>query len=195
VLPTDLATPLAVALAELLTNAVEHAFTNFGGADNEHVGVVTLNLYIEDDQPSPRFATMDRIGENFSLDVPTSLGLSIVRDIIRAQLYGEIEMNSVAGEDGAGRWLRSRYRSACDSSSLTRRVGEPRATACAVCDARLRRAAPDARLLIRGEGELETGLLRVAVVADSLADSIWSSPSRRADREKQLRFGVSTGGE
>ncbi len=31
VLSTDLATPLAVALAELLTNAVEHAFTDFGG--------------------------------------------------------------------------------------------------------------------------------------------------------------------
>ena len=33
VLSTDLATPLAVALAELLTNAVEHAFIDFGGAD------------------------------------------------------------------------------------------------------------------------------------------------------------------
>ncbi len=29
---------------ELLTNAVEHAFIDFGGPDNEHVGVVTLNL-------------------------------------------------------------------------------------------------------------------------------------------------------
>jgi two-component sensor histidine kinase len=107
VLPTDLATPLAVALAELLTNAVEHAFTNFGGADNEHVGVVTLNLYIEDDQAVAEIRDNGRgLGENFSLDVPTSLGLSIVRDIIRAQLYGEIEMNSVAGEDGGGTLVR-----------------------------------------------------------------------------------------
>jgi two-component sensor histidine kinase len=49
VLSTDLATPLAVALAELLTNAVEHAFTDFGD-DDEHVGVVTLNLYQQDGQ-------------------------------------------------------------------------------------------------------------------------------------------------
>ena len=45
VLSTDLATPLAVALAELLTNAVEHAFIGFGGQNNDQVGVVTLNLY------------------------------------------------------------------------------------------------------------------------------------------------------
>jgi two-component sensor histidine kinase len=48
VLSTDLATPLAVALAELLTNAVEHAFIGFGGKDNDQVGVVTLNLSLED---------------------------------------------------------------------------------------------------------------------------------------------------
>lgn len=107
VLPTDLATPLAVALAELLTNAVEHAFTDFGGSDNEHVGVVTLNLYIEDNQAIAEIRDNGRgLGENFSLEVPTSLGLSIVRDIIRAQLYGEIEMNSVAGEDGGGTLVR-----------------------------------------------------------------------------------------
>jgi two-component sensor histidine kinase len=107
VLSTDLATPLAVALAELLTNAVEHAFTDFDGSDNEHVGVVTLNLYIEDDQAVAEIRDNGRgLGENFSLEVPTSLGLSIVRDIIRAQLYGEIEMKSVAGEDGGGTLVR-----------------------------------------------------------------------------------------
>jgi len=57
-LSTDLATPLAVALAELLTNAVEHAFIDFGGANNDHVGVVTLNLYLQDGTPSRRSATM-----------------------------------------------------------------------------------------------------------------------------------------
>jgi signal transduction histidine kinase len=46
------------------------------------------------------------LGENFSLDVPTSLGLSIVRDIIRAQLYGEIEMKSVPVADGGGTYVR-----------------------------------------------------------------------------------------
>ena len=46
------------------------------------------------------------LGEDFSLDVPTSLGLSIVRDLIRAQLYGEIEMKSLAPEEGGGTYVR-----------------------------------------------------------------------------------------
>ncbi|MFY9783749.1 MAG: sensor histidine kinase [Acidimicrobiales bacterium] len=107
VLSTDLATPLAVALAELLTNAVEHAFTEFGGADNDHVGVVTLNLYQENGQAIAEIRDNGRgLGENFSLEVPTSLGLSIVRDLIRAQLYGEIVMNSVPLADGGGTFVR-----------------------------------------------------------------------------------------
>ena len=71
VLSTDLATPLAVALAELLTNAVEHAFIDFGGANNDHVGVVTLNLYQEDGRAIAEIRDNGRgLGENFSLDVP-----------------------------------------------------------------------------------------------------------------------------
>ena len=107
VLSTDLATPLAVALAELLTNAVEHAFTDFGGSDNDHVGVVTLNLYQEEGQAIAEIRDNGRgLGEDFSLDIPTSLGLSIVRDLIRAQLYGEIVMNSVPLVDGGGTFVR-----------------------------------------------------------------------------------------
>jgi two-component sensor histidine kinase len=107
VLSTDLATPLAVALAELLTNAVEHAFIDFGGTNNEHVGVVTLNLYQEDGQAIAEIRDNGRgLGDNFSLDVPTSLGLSIVRDLVRAQLYGEIEMNSVPLSEGGGTFVR-----------------------------------------------------------------------------------------
>ncbi len=106
-LSTDLATPLAVALAELLTNAVEHAFTGFGGTENDHVGVVTLNLYQEKDYAIAEIRDNGRgLGENFSLDVPTSLGLSIVRDIIRAQLHGTIEMSNVAYADGGGTFVR-----------------------------------------------------------------------------------------
>jgi len=107
VLSTDLATPLAVALAELLTNAVEHAFTDFGGADNDLVGVVTLNLYQEDGNAVAEIRDNGRgLRDDFSLDVPTSLGLSIVRDLVRAQLYGEIEMRTVASVDGGGTFVR-----------------------------------------------------------------------------------------
>jgi two-component sensor histidine kinase len=107
VLSTDLATPLAVALAELLTNAVEHAFIDFGGAGDDLVGVVTLNLYHEDGNAIAEIRDNGRgLGDDFSLEVPTSLGLSIVRDLVRAQLYGEIEMNSVPLSEGGGTFVR-----------------------------------------------------------------------------------------
>jgi two-component sensor histidine kinase len=106
-LSTDLATPLAVALAELLTNAVEHAFIDFGGADNNHVGVVTLNLYLEDGNAIAEIRDNGRgLGDDFSLDVTTSLGLSIVRDIIRAQLHGTIDMKSVGYAGGGGTFVK-----------------------------------------------------------------------------------------
>jgi signal transduction histidine kinase len=38
--------------------------------------------------------------------VPKSLGLSIVRDIIRAQLLGTIEMKSVNYAEGGGTYVR-----------------------------------------------------------------------------------------
>ena len=107
VLSTDLATPLAVALAELLTNAVEHAFTEFGGNENQHVGVVTLNLYRENDNAIAEIRDNGRgLGDDFSLEVPTSLGLSIVRDLIRAQLHGTIEMSNASYADGGGTFVR-----------------------------------------------------------------------------------------
>jgi len=107
VLSTDLATPLAVALAELLTNAVEHAFIGFGGTNNDQVGVVTLNLYLEDGDAIAEIRDNGRgLDDDFSLEVPKSLGLSIVRDIIRAQLLGTIEMKSVDYADGGGTYVR-----------------------------------------------------------------------------------------
>jgi two-component sensor histidine kinase len=107
VLSTDLATPLAVALAELLTNAVEHAFIGFGGTNNDQVGVVTLNLYLEDGDAVAEIRDNGRgLDDDFSLEVPKSLGLSIVRDIIRAQLLGTIEMKSVNYADGGGTYVR-----------------------------------------------------------------------------------------
>jgi two-component sensor histidine kinase len=107
VLSTDLATPLAIALAELLTNAVEHAFTNFGGPKNDHVGIVTLNLYREHDDAIAEIRDNGRgLGDDFSLEVPTSLGLSIVRDLIRAQLHGTIEMSTIGYADGGGTSVR-----------------------------------------------------------------------------------------
>ncbi|MHB1208980.1 MAG: sensor histidine kinase [Acidimicrobiales bacterium] len=107
VLSTDLATPLAVALAELLTNAVEHAFVGFGGSHNEHVGVVTLNLFQDDGHAVAEIRDNGRgLGPDFSLEVPTSLGLSIVRDLVRTQLNGTISMQSMPYAQGGGTLVR-----------------------------------------------------------------------------------------
>jgi len=106
-LQTDLATPLALALTELLTNAVEHAFTDFGGPDNDHVGVVTLDLSLEDGNAVAEIRDNGRgLDHEFKLDVATSLGLSIVRDLVRSQLNGSIEMMSVPYADGGGTLIR-----------------------------------------------------------------------------------------
>lgn len=108
-LPTDLATPLAVALAEILTNAVEHAFTDFGGETNEHVGVVTLNLSREDEWAVAEIRDNGRgLPEGFSVDVTTSLGLSIVRDLVRSQLEGSLEMTSIEKASGGGTYVKVR---------------------------------------------------------------------------------------
>ena len=42
------------------------------------------------------------IPEGFSIDTTSSLGLSIVRDLIKAQLEGEMEMTTVPAEQGGG---------------------------------------------------------------------------------------------
>ena len=106
-LPTDLATPLALALTELLTNAVEHAFVDFGGLENEHVGVVTLDLSLEGEHALAEIRDNGRgLAPGFLLDVATSLGLSIVRDLVRSQLKGTIEMSTVPAANGGGTLIR-----------------------------------------------------------------------------------------
>jgi len=108
-LSTDLATPLAVALAEILTNAVEHAFTEFGGVNNEHVGVVTLSLSREDEWAVAEIRDNGRgLPQDFSVDVTTSLGLSIVRDLVRSQLEGSLEMTSLDRKVGGGTLVKVR---------------------------------------------------------------------------------------
>ena len=100
---SELATPFALALTELLTNAVEHGFIGFGGVANDHVGVVTLNLWLEQDTAVAQIRDNGRgLDPTFSLETATSLGLSIVRDLVRSQLGGSITMSSVPYADGGG---------------------------------------------------------------------------------------------
>jgi two-component sensor histidine kinase len=108
-LVTDVATPLAVVLAELLTNAVEHAFTGFGGPDEQDVGLVTLDLSHEDGVATAVVRDNGRgLPEGFTLDRPTSLGLSIVTDLVRTQLGGTIEMETMPPAQGGGTYVKVR---------------------------------------------------------------------------------------
>ncbi len=97
----DIATPLAVVLAELLQNAVEHAFPDVvdgepgtagpapsGGHIQVHLvnDLVSLTLEVADDGSG--------LPEGFDIDDTQSLGLSIVRDLVRSQLEGTITMRN-----------------------------------------------------------------------------------------------------
>jgi two-component sensor histidine kinase len=97
----DVATPLAVVLAELLQNAVEHAFEE--DADSTEVGHVFLKL----NHNAQRLVAEVRddgagLPLGFDLENTTSLGLNIVRDLVRTQLNGSIELVSVPRAEGGG---------------------------------------------------------------------------------------------
>src|SRR5205823_1758864 len=106
VLAAELATPLAMALTELLQNAVEHAFGDLDGADvgespepddaeERHVDVMLCNDGVE-----LRVSVHDNgrgLPDGFSIEATTSLGLSIVRDLVTGQLAGQIRMRSDGG--------------------------------------------------------------------------------------------------
>lgn len=93
--PAEVATPLSVILAEVLQNAVEHAFV---GADVSPPGHVTMRL---ETSYEGRFVTVsdDGVGldPGFDLERTPSLGLAIVRDLVRSQLAGAIQMKNRPG--------------------------------------------------------------------------------------------------
>jgi two-component sensor histidine kinase len=97
-LPAEVATPLAVVLTELLQNAVEHAFPGpddpvFPGTQRVDVGLAhhggTLVVAVRDNGRG--------LPEGFAIETTTSLGLSIVRDLVTGQLGGTIEMYTDGG--------------------------------------------------------------------------------------------------
>jgi two-component system, sensor histidine kinase PdtaS len=105
----DVATPLAVTLAELLQNAVEHAF--------DHQVAEELNARPDDSMTGHVVVTLVNNGtellvevrddgnglpEAFDIEETSSLGLSIVRDLVMSQLQGRIAMASVPKTAGGG---------------------------------------------------------------------------------------------
>jgi two-component sensor histidine kinase len=115
-LPADMATPLAVTLAELLQNAVEHAFE-----EDRHPlrSARTPKRKAHRARPEPGRVTVSlrhrrraltvEVRDNgiglprgFDIERTSSLGLSIVRDLVVSQLDGSIEMRRVPRSEGGG---------------------------------------------------------------------------------------------
>jgi two-component system, sensor histidine kinase PdtaS len=114
----DVATPLAVTVAELLQNAVEHGFEPHAaddgsdGADgigaardgaSARVGHVVVTMANTGTELTVAVRD-DGVGlpEGFDLERSTSLGLSIVRDLVESQLEGDIGMVSLPESEGGG---------------------------------------------------------------------------------------------
>ena len=97
VVPSAVATPLAVVLNELLQNAADHAFPAGGGG-----GTVVLSLRRDADELAIDVAD-DGVGlpSDFDDDKSTGLGLSIVRTLVGSELDGTIRLRPV-GPPGRG---------------------------------------------------------------------------------------------
>jgi two-component sensor histidine kinase len=99
------ATSLAVVMAEILQNAVEHAFGEGPSAADlpdapadRPVGHVDMRLAHSDERLDVEVRD-DGCGlpEGFDIERTNSLGLSIVRDLVTSQLGGTIAMTSDGG--------------------------------------------------------------------------------------------------
>ncbi|MDN5745486.1 MAG: PAS domain-containing sensor histidine kinase, partial [Nocardioidaceae bacterium] len=91
-LPSEIATPLAMVLMELMQNAAEHGYQ--GGAIGKIVlsaerGSEGLEITVTDDGSG--------LPAGFDLDATTSLGLSIVRTLVVSELGGQLSLGHAPG--------------------------------------------------------------------------------------------------
>jgi two-component sensor histidine kinase len=94
-LPGEVATPLAVVVNELMQNAAEHAFVGARAHEVAQIDCVFLRsgdrLVVEIRDNGVGWPA------DFDLETGVGLGLSIVRDLIRTQLEGTIELTNDRG--------------------------------------------------------------------------------------------------
>ncbi|MGZ6515722.1 MAG: sensor histidine kinase [Actinomycetota bacterium] len=89
-LPSEIATPLALILTELIQNAVEHAFAYRGG---------TVTVMLKREDPTLLVSVRDDgagLPAAFALESGSNLGLQIVRTLL-IELAGEITVSSNGG--------------------------------------------------------------------------------------------------
>ncbi len=100
------ATPLAVVIAELIQNALEHGFKNdVNGDGSEHPARVPgaaghVDLVLENDGSRLRIQVRDDgvgLPAGFDVHATNTLGLSIVRDLVESQLGGTMSMSNRDG--------------------------------------------------------------------------------------------------
>ena len=88
-LPSSVATPLAMVLTELLQNALQHGFP-YAGQDDGLLEVAAVR------QPERLTVTVTDSGvglpDDFELDSTTSLGLQIVRTLVVGELGGRLRI-------------------------------------------------------------------------------------------------------
>src|SRR5204862_4398008 len=94
-LPSQVATPLAVVLNELLQNAFDHAYPEGKEID---AGEVVLSLRRDSGQLDVQVVD-DGAGlpDGFDLETSMGLGLSIVRTLVTSELAGTIEVHEGNG--------------------------------------------------------------------------------------------------
>ncbi len=96
----EIATPLAVAVAELLQNAVEHAFEPVDNEKDESGEVGTIDLVLSHSSDLLTVEVRDNgvgLPDGFTLDSTGTLGLSLVRDLVRSQMAGELTLFNDGG--------------------------------------------------------------------------------------------------
>jgi two-component sensor histidine kinase len=100
-LPSAVATPLALVLAELLQNALQHGLAQSGSGRGPDAGLDGL-LEVRVDRTQDRLTVIVQdngvgLPEEFDLASATSLGLQIVRTLVVSELGGRLEVKPRAG--------------------------------------------------------------------------------------------------
>ena len=96
VLHLDKAVPCGLVLNELITNVFRHAYP-----DPTSPAEIKLELSRDHDGTIRILVSDHGVGlpEGFDLDAANTLGLKLIRDIVRYQLHGELRLRSVSGTE------------------------------------------------------------------------------------------------